>query len=80
LEESKVAAGEEKLRRHKSNLLHHVTRINDSTMPKIMLNYGPSGRRRLGRPLKRLLNEPETGLLRANACGLLLLLLLLFKC
>jgi hypothetical protein len=31
--------------------------------PKIMLNYRPNGRRRLGRPLKRLLlDEAETGL------------------
>jgi len=27
-----------------------------------MLNYRPNGRRRLGRPLKRLLDEAETGL------------------
>jgi hypothetical protein len=31
-------------------------------MPKIMLNYWPNGRRRLGRPLKRLYDEAETGL------------------
>jgi len=33
-------------------------------MPKVlMLNYGPNGRRKLGRPLKRLLDEAETGTL-----------------
>jgi hypothetical protein len=35
-------------------------------MPKIMLSYKPNGRRRLGRPLNRLL-EAETGLLRPNS-------------
>jgi hypothetical protein len=33
---------------------------------KIMLNYRPNGRRRHGRPLKRLLDEVETGLSRFN--------------
>jgi hypothetical protein len=33
-------------------------------MIKIMLNYRPNGRRRLGRPLKRLLDEAETSLSR----------------
>ena len=32
-----------------------------------MLNYGPHGRRRLGRPSKRLLDEAATGLLRPNS-------------
>ena len=31
-----------------------------------MLNYKPNGRRGLGRPLKKLLDEDETGLPRAN--------------
>jgi hypothetical protein len=29
---------------------------------KIMLNIGPNGRRRIGRPWKKLLDEAETGL------------------
>jgi hypothetical protein len=39
------------------NWLRHGTRMSNSRMPKIMLNYRPNGRRRLGRPLKRLLDE-----------------------
>jgi len=35
-------------------------------MTKIMLNYRPNGRRRLGGPLKRLLDEAETGLSGPN--------------
>ena len=36
------------------HLLRHVTRMNNKKMPEIMLNFGPNGRRRLGRTLKRL--------------------------
>ena len=57
----KVESVDEKLRRYTSNWLQHVTRMNNR-MPKIMLNYRPNGRRRLGRPLKRLLGETEIGL------------------
>jgi hypothetical protein len=38
-------------------------------MPKIMLNYRPNGRRRLGRPLKRLLDEGEAGLSKPTGDG-----------
>jgi hypothetical protein len=66
LEELKAESVDQKLRRHKSNWLQRVTRINSNRMPKIMLNYRTNGRRQLGRPLKRLLDEVETGLLRPN--------------
>ena len=55
LEEMKVEPADEKLKRYKSNLLRHVTRMKSNRMPKIMLNYRPNGRRRLGttfNPLK----------------------------
>ena len=42
-----------------------------------MLKYTSNGRRWLGRPLKRLLNEAETGLSRPNSRWILFLLLLL---
>jgi len=52
---------DEKLRRYKSNWLQHVTRINNNKrIPKIILNYRPNRRRRVGRPFKRLLDEAET--------------------
>jgi hypothetical protein len=66
LEELKVKSVDEKLRRYKSNWLH-VTRMNNNRMPKVMLNYRPNARRQLGRPLKRLLDEADTGLLRPNS-------------
>jgi hypothetical protein len=61
LEELKVEPVNEKLRRFKSNWLPHVTRMNSSGMLKMMVTYRPNGRRRLGKPLKRLLDEAETG-------------------
>jgi hypothetical protein len=42
-------------------------RYNNNNMPKIMMNYRPDGQRRLGRPLKRLSEEAETGVLGPNS-------------
>jgi hypothetical protein len=67
-EDLEVEPVDEKLRRYKSNWLQHVTKMNNNGKPKIMLDYRPNGRRRRGRPLKRLLDEVETGLLRSNSC------------
>jgi len=53
---------EEKLRRCKSDWLRHITRMNSSKMAKMVMNCRPNGRRRLGRSLKRQLQEAETGL------------------
>jgi len=61
LEDLKVESVDEKLIRYKSNFLQHVTRMNNNSMPKLMLNCRPNGRRRFGKPLKRLLDEVETG-------------------
>ena len=36
--------------------------MNNTRVPKIMLNYGPNVRRRIGRFLKRMLDVAETGL------------------
>jgi hypothetical protein len=43
-------------------------------IPKLMLNYRPNGRRRLGRPLKRLLDEAETGLSWPNSWRMMMML------
>ena len=67
LEEMKVEPVDQELRRYKSNLLRHVTGMNSSRMAKTMLNYRTNGRRRLGTPLKRLLDATETGLSRPNS-------------
>jgi hypothetical protein len=67
LEELKVDPVDEKQRRHKSSWLQHVTRMNNNRILKIMLNYRPSGRRRFGSALIRLLGEAETALLRPNS-------------
>ena len=44
-------------------MVRHITSMKSNRMSKIMLNYRPNGRRRLERPLKRLLDEAETDLL-----------------
>jgi hypothetical protein len=67
VEELKVEPVDEKLIRYKSNWLRHVARMKNKNMSKIMLNCEPKGRRRLGRPLKRLLDETEAGLSRPNS-------------
>jgi len=66
LEELKVEAIYEKLKIHKSKWLRHVTRINSNRMAKIIKNYRLNRQRRLGRHLKRQLDEAETGLSRPN--------------
>ena len=75
LEEMKVEPADKKLRRYKSNWLRHATRMNNNRMTKIVLNYRKSGRRRLGIPWKRLLDEAETGLSRSNWCEMMMNLL-----
>ena len=57
---------------YKSNWLH-VTRMNNR-MPKIVLNYKPNRRRRLGRPLNRLLDEAETRLSRPNSWRIMMMI------
>jgi hypothetical protein len=67
LEELQVEPVEEKLRRYESNWPRHLTRMDTNKMPKLMLNFIPNGRRRLGKPLKRILDEAESGLSRPNS-------------
>jgi hypothetical protein len=67
LEQLKVEPVDEKIRRYKTNWLRHVTRMDSIRMAKIMLNCRLNGRRGLGRPFKRLLDEVETGLSRFDS-------------
>jgi len=55
----KIEPLDEKPRTYKSNWLRTVTRMDNTRMPKIMQNYRPNGRRRLGRHLKGLIDEDE---------------------
>jgi hypothetical protein len=56
---------EDKLCTYRHKWFQHVHRMEDNWLPKQLLNYHPKGRRRPGRPLKRLLDdmtaETETG-------------------
>jgi hypothetical protein len=67
MEEPKVEPVDEKLTRNKSNFLRRVTRMNKNRMPKIMQNFKPDGRRRLGIHLNRLLYEAAIDLSRPNS-------------
>jgi hypothetical protein len=64
LEELKVDPVKKKLAQYKQKCLIHVRRLEDIRYPKQLLDYRPNGRRRPGRPLKRLLDgysrEAET--------------------
>ena len=75
LEEMKVEPVNRKLRRYKPELLRHVTRTNSSRMPNVVLNCRPNSRRQLGRPLKSLWDEAETGL-KPFGAGIIFFLIL----
>jgi hypothetical protein len=65
LEELHVTPLEDKLCTYRHKWFQHVHRMEDNRLPKQLLNYHPKGRRQLGKPLKRLLDdmtaETETG-------------------
>ena len=46
-------------------------------MPKIVLKYSPYGRRRLGRPLKRQLDDAETGLSKFNSWRVMMMMMMM---
>ena len=46
-------------------------------MPKIMLNYGTNGRKRLGSPLNWLLDGAKTNLLRPNTWRMMMMMMIM---
>ena len=46
----------DKLLEYKRNWIQHVNRMPRNRLPRVMKQYSPTGRRNLGRPLKRLLD------------------------
>jgi hypothetical protein len=56
---------EDRLCTYRHKWFQHVHRMEDNRLPKQLVNYHPKGRRRPGRPRKRLLDyitaETETG-------------------
>jgi len=76
LKELTVEPADEKQRIYKPNWLRRVTRMNKKRMSKIMLNCRQNGRRRLGRSLKRLLDEGETGLSRPNSWRMMIMMMI----
>jgi hypothetical protein len=71
LEELQVEPVDEKLRKYKSYWLRYVTRMDTNKMPELMLNYITNGGRPLGRPLKGLSDEADSGLSRPNSCRMM---------
>jgi hypothetical protein len=57
LEEQLATILEEKLCTYRHDWFQHVHRMKDYRLPEQLLNYNPKGRRRPGRPLKRLLDD-----------------------
>jgi predicted HAD superfamily phosphohydrolase YqeG len=45
-----------KLLEYKRNWIQHVNRMPRNRLPRIMKHYSPTGRRKHGRPLKKLLD------------------------
>jgi hypothetical protein len=64
----------EKITKYRHNWVKHVHRMNNSRFPKALIEYHPRGRRRPGRPLKRLLDGvqigTETGHMGLISCGI----------
>ena len=46
----------DKLQEYKRNWIQHVNRMPRNRLARVMKQYSPTGRRNLGRPLRRLLD------------------------
>ena len=54
--ELKITTILDKLLEYKRNWIQDVNRMPRNRIPRVMKHYSPTGRRNLGRPLKRLLD------------------------
>ena len=54
--ELKITPTLEKLLEYKRNWIQHVNRMPRNRLPRVMKHYFPTGRRKYGRPLKRLVD------------------------
>jgi hypothetical protein len=46
-----------KIRKYKNSWIQHVNRMQRDRIPKLLKHYKPRGRRKRGRPMKRLLDD-----------------------
>ena len=74
-DELKAEPVDEKLRRHKSNWLRQVTRMDSSRTAEIMLNYTTYWWRWPERPSKRLLDGAGTGLSGPNSWRMMMMMM-----
>ena len=54
--ELKITPVLQKIQNYKTEWLEHVDRMASDRLPKILKSYNPIGKRRRGRPMKRLLD------------------------
>jgi hypothetical protein len=54
--ELKITPILDKLLEYKRNWIQHVNRMPRNGLPRVMKHYSPTGRRKYGRPFKRLLD------------------------
>jgi len=54
--ELKIAPILDKLLEYKRSWIQHVNRMSKNRLPSVIKYYSPSGRKKHGRPLKRLLD------------------------
>jgi hypothetical protein len=55
-EELKMQPVVEKINNYKNKWIRHVRQMDRARLPRAILKYQPAGRRKQGRPLKRLLD------------------------
>ena len=55
--ELKVTPILDKLLEYKRSWIQHISKMPLNSLPRVMKYYSPTGRRYLGRPLKRLLDK-----------------------
>ena len=67
LEELQIEPIDVEAKRIQIKLATTCSKNEQNRTPRIMLYYRPNGRRRLGKLLKRLLDEAETGLSRRSS-------------
>jgi hypothetical protein len=54
--ELKITPILDKLLEYKRNWIQHINRMLRNRLPRVMKHYSPTGKRKNGRPLKRLLD------------------------
>ena len=54
--ELNITPGLDRIQEYRRNWLQHMNRMPHDSLPRILKNYRPTGRRNQGKPIKRLLD------------------------